>query len=57
MECGDRINLITKTGGAESFIFRRTLKGINALRDTYEARGDEYIEPINTFDYKVYTPT
>lgn len=57
MECGDRINLITKTGGIESFIFRRKLKGINALRDTYEANGDEYIEPINTFDYKVYQPS
>lgn len=57
MECGDRVNLITKTGGIESFIFRRTLKGIHALMDTYEAEGDEYNEALNTFDYKVYTPT
>ncbi len=57
MECGDRVNLITKTGGIESFIFRRTLKGIHALMDTYEASGDEYNEALNTFDYKVYTPT
>lgn len=57
MECGDRVNLITLTGGIESFIFRRTLKGIHALMDTYEAEGDEYNEALNTFDYKVYTPT
>ena len=57
MECGDRVNLITLTGGIESFIFRRTLKGIHALMDTYEASGDEYNEALNTFDYKVYTPT
>lgn len=57
MECGDRVNLVTKTGGIESFIFRRTLKGIHALMDTYEAEGDEYNEALNTFDYKVYTPT
>ena len=57
MECGDRVNLVTKTGGIESFIFRRTLKGIHALMDTYEASGDEYNEALNTFDYKVYTPT
>ena len=57
MECGDRVNLVTKTGGIESFIFRRTLKGIHALMDRYEASGDEYNEALNTFDYKVYTPT
>lgn len=56
MECGDRVNLITKTSGMESFIFKRTLKGIHALMDTYEAEGDEYNEALNTFDYNIYTP-
>lgn len=51
VECGDRLRLITLTGGAESFIFRRTLKGIHGLKDTYEAEGDEYVEQLNTFDY------
>lgn len=56
VECGDRLKLITKTGGAESFIFRRTLKGIHGLKDTYEAEGDEYNEALNTFDYVPYSP-
>jgi len=56
IECGDRLRLMTVTGGAESFIFRRTLKGIHGLKDTYEAEGDEYNEPLNTFDYTPYSP-
>ena len=56
IECGDRLRLLTKTGGAESFIFRRTLKGIHGLKDTYEAEGDEYNEALNTFDYVPYSP-
>ena len=56
IECGDRLRLMTVTGGAESFIFRRTLKGIHGLKDTYEAEGDEYNEALNTFDYVPYSP-
>ena len=56
VECGDRLRLMTKTGGAESFIFRRTLKGIHGLKDTYEAEGGEYNEALNTFDYIPYSP-
>lgn len=41
VECGDRIGLITEHGGFESFIFRRTLSGIQFLDDFYEALGDE----------------
>lgn len=51
IEVGDRIMLLTKTGGAESFIFRRTLTGIQALKDTYESTGDEIVEAINKYDY------
>lgn len=57
IECGDRIGLLTKTGGVESFVFRRTLKGIQSLKDTYESRGDEYIEAINDFGYSIYSFT
>lgn len=52
VETGDRIALLTKTGGEESFIFRRTLSGINNLRDTYEATGEEYVEEISEYSYK-----
>ncbi len=52
IECGDRIGVLTKTGGAESFIFHRTLTGIQALKDTYESEGDEYTEAINDYGYK-----
>lgn len=51
LECGDRVGLLTYNGGFESFIFRRTLKGIQNLRDTYESEGDELIEAISNFGY------
>lgn len=44
METGDRISLLTNQDAFESFIFRRTLKGIQSLKDTYEAHGDDVIE-------------
>ena len=54
IECGDRLGLITKKGGLESFIWHRTLKGIQALRDTYEAEGDEYTQAVNDYGYKIW---
>lgn len=54
IEAGDRINVLTSTGGFESFIFRRTLKGIHGLRDTFEASGDEYTNLIEDYGYKAY---
>jgi len=54
IECGDRIGVLTKTGGAESFVFKRTLKGIQSLHDTFESEGDEYIEAIKDYDYKIW---
>lgn len=41
VEAGDVLTVLTRTGGMEAFVFRRTLKGINFMTDTIEARGDE----------------
>lgn len=54
IECGDRIGVLTFSSGFESFIFRRTIKGIQLLIDTYESTGDEYTEPVMEFGYEVY---
>ena len=54
IEPSDRITVLTKTGGFESFIFRRTLKGIHSLKDTLEASGDEYTGLIEDYGYKMY---
>lgn len=51
IECGDRIGILTMVGGAETFIFRRTLKGIQMLTDTYESNGDEYVKAISNYNY------
>ena len=54
IECGDRIGILTYTSGFESFIFRRTIKGIQLLIDTFESEGDEYNEAIKDFGYEIY---
>lgn len=54
MEVGDRVGLLTENGGIESFIYRRTLKGIQLLSDTYEATGNEYIEAVKDYGYKIW---
>lgn len=41
MEVGDAFGLIKRTDIVESFIFSRTLSKIQALKDTYEAKGSE----------------
>lgn len=51
VECGDRIGILTMVGGAETFVFRRTLKGIQMLTDTYESNGDEYVKAISNYNY------
>jgi hypothetical protein len=51
IECGDRLGLLTYDGGIETFVFRRTLKGIQNLKDTYESVGDEVNEAIDNFGY------
>ena len=45
-ECGDRIGLLTDHGGFETFIFKRTLRGIQYLTDDYEALGDENTDSV-----------
>lgn len=42
IEVGDAIRLPTKYEIIESYVLKRTLKGIQALRDDYEATGEEY---------------
>lgn len=51
VECGDRVGLLTAIGGFETFIYRRTLKGIQGLFDIYESRGDEYNNAISNYGY------
>lgn len=51
IECGDRIGILTMVGGAETFIFRRTMKGIQMITDTYESNGDEYVKAISNYNY------
>lgn len=51
-ECGDRIGILTETGGFETFVFRRTMSGIQFLTDTYEANGEKETESIS--DYGIY---
>lgn len=42
LEVGDGIRLSTKYDIICTYILQRTLKGIQALRDTYEAEGEQY---------------
>lgn len=43
VECGDVINVkISDSQTIDTYVFRRTLKGVQSLRDTYEADGEEY---------------
>lgn len=41
LEVGDPVKIKTKYDIVESYIFRRTLKGIQALRDSYQSDGAE----------------
>ena len=43
VECGDVINVqISPNKSIDTYVFKRTLKGVYAMKDTYEANGDEY---------------
>lgn len=49
LEVGGIIELRTRNGVITSYILQRTLKGIQALRDTYDAEGEQYqTEKINS---------
>jgi hypothetical protein len=42
IEVGDAISIVTNTDTIESFVFKRTLSGIQALKDEISATGNEY---------------
>lgn len=42
IEVGDAVRLPTRYEIIESYVLKRTLKGVQALRDNYEATGEEY---------------
>lgn len=44
MEIGDALQLHTSNDVIETFIIKRSLKGILALQDTYSASGDQYLQ-------------
>ena len=49
LEVGDPVRISTKYDIVESYILKRTLKGIQALRDSYSADGVEmYSEKVNS---------
>lgn len=48
IEVGDPIRMSTKYALIETYVLERTLKGIQALRDTYKANGtQQYTEKVN----------
>lgn len=56
IECGDRLTILTNDGGIESFVFRRNLEGIQIMKDTYEAYGEEInndVADFGVFDWKL----
>ncbi len=42
VEVGDVLSIKTNKKTFNTYVFNRTLKGVQALRDTYEAEGEEY---------------
>ncbi len=44
VEIGDALQLHTSNDVIETFIIKRSLKGILALQDTYSASGDQYLQ-------------
>lgn len=53
-EPGDAVRLYTNTAIIDTYILQRTLKGIQALKDTYEADGEEYqAEKVNSVNQSI----
>lgn len=49
IEVGDAVRLSTRYDLIESYVLKRTLKGVQALRDTFSADGEEkYSERVNS---------
>jgi len=57
VEAGDRINMITMNSGFESFVFRRTMNGIQMLKDTFESYGEEVEKSVESYAISTYTDT
>lgn len=54
LEVGDAVRLSTRYELIESYILKRTLKGIQALRDAYSADGvEEYSENVNSLNRSI----
>lgn len=58
IEAGDSVQLATTDRVIYMFVMERTLKGIQALKDTYESHGDEYrIDEMDSIANKVKAVT
>lgn len=56
IELGDRVRVNVKDDEILTYVFNRTLTGIQALRDTYTADGEEYlINDLNSIQAKIET--
>lgn len=54
IELGDRVRVNVKDDEILTYVFNRTLSGIQALRDTYSADGEEYlINDLNSIQVKM----
>ena len=54
IELGDRVKVNVKDDEILTYVFNRTLTGIQALRDTYSAEGEEYlINDLNSLQTKI----
>ncbi len=54
LEIGDSIRISTKYDLIETYILERTLKGIQSLRDTFSAKGEEYrSENVNSVNKSI----
>ena len=53
-EVGDGVQVATRYNVVFAYILKRTLKGIQALRDTYEASGNEYLpDNVNSVNSQI----
>ena len=57
LEPGDSLNILTHNGGYETFLFRRTMNGIQMLKDTLESYGEEIEQSVDTYAINTYTDT
>lgn len=57
VEAGDRINMLTANSGFESFVFKRTMNGIQMLKDTFESYGEEVEKSVDSYAINTYTDT